>query len=624
MLAMVANAAESDVRRIWQILDYLAVDYRGAVKDGAVVNDAEFAEMREFAKASQTKLAALEPHPEKAALAAEAGALGAAIEAREDPARVATLAKSLANHLLAVYPVSSSPTAPPNVAAAAAIYQAQCAACHGATGKGDGPLGARLEPPPVAFSDEERARERSVFALYQVISQGLEGTAMASYAALPEEDRWALAFYVGQFAHKQDDAAAGEKVWKDNAAVRAQLTTLDALTRTTQADLAKEVGEEPAGAAMAYLHVHPEAVVQNRALTFDIARKRLAQSEEAYARKDFKGATDLALSAYLDGVEPIEPTLAVRDKELLVRIEAAMSQFRSLLASKAPLDELKAQTSRIDALFKEADGLLSTGAEGSTAAFLGSFTILLREGLEALLVVVAMIAFLRKAERGDMLPYVHAGWVGALALGAVTWAIATYIVNVSGASREVTEGLSSLFAAAVLLSVGMWMHQKSMAGKWQQYIHEKLSAALNRKSAFFMFGLSFIAVYREVFETILFYAALWEQGSHAAVMGGLVAGLVVLVAVAFALLRFSARLPIGKFFSWSSMLVAVLAVVLTGKGIAALQEAGWISAHATHTPRIDLLGVFPSTQTLGAQMVVVIIILIGFFMNARSARKVAP
>lgn len=223
-----------------------------------------------------------------------------------------------------------------------------------------------------------------------------------------------------------------------------------------------------------------------------------------------------------------------------------------------------------------------------------------------------------------MLPYVHAGWVGALALGAVTWAIATYIVNVSGASREVTEGLSSLFAAAVLLSVGMWMHQKSMAGKWQQYIHEKLSAALNRKSAFFMFGLSFIAVYREVFETILFYAALWEQGSHAAVMGGLVAGLVVLVAVAFALLRFSARLPIGKFFSWSSMLVAVLAVVLTGKGIAALQEAGWISAHATHTPRIDLLGVFPSTQTLGAQMVVVIIILIGFFMNARSARKVAP
>ncbi|WP_093168052.1 cytochrome c/FTR1 family iron permease [Variovorax sp. YR216] len=620
LLATVASAAESDVRRIWQILDYLAVDYRGAVKDGAVLNASEFAEMREFAKASQTKLAALDPHPEQPALVTEAGALAAAIDAREDPARVAMLAKSLGNHLLAVYPVSSSPSAPPNVAAAAAIYQAQCAACHGATGNGDGPLGVRLEPRPVAFTDQARARERSVFALYQVISQGIEGTPMVSFASLPEADRWALAFYIGQFAHKQEDVAAGETAWKDNAAVRAQLTNLDGLARTTEADLAKEVGPGPAAVAMAYLHAHPEAVVQKRPLTFDIARQRLAQSEEAYDKNDFKRAADLALSAYLDGVEPLEPTLATRDKALLGRIETAMSQFRSLLASRASSQDVKAQTLRIDALFKEADSVLSTAADDSTAAFLGSFTILLREGLEALLVVVAMVAFLRKAERPDMLQYVHAGWVGALALGAVTWAVATYIVNVSGASREVTEGLSSLFAAAVLLSVGMWMHQKSMAGKWQHYIHEKLSAALNRKSAFFMFSLSFIAVYREVFETILFYAALWEQGNHAAVLGGLAAGLVVLVAVAFALLKFSARLPIGKFFSWSSMLVAVLAVVLTGKGVAALQEAGWIGALAINTPRIDILGIFPSAQSLGAQLGVAALIILGFAMNARAAR----
>ena len=175
-----------------------------------------------------------------------------------------------------------------------------------------------------------------------------------------------------------------------------------------------------------------------------------------------------------------------------------MSQYRSLLASKAPMSELQAQVNDIDGLFKEANDLLGSSAD-ATAAFLGSLTILVREGLEALLVVVAMIAFLRKAERSDMLRYVHAGWVGALALGVVTWGVATYFVSISGASREITEGLSSLFAAVVLLSVGMWMHQKSMAGAWQKYIHEKLSAALSQKSAWFMFGLSFIAVYREVF-----------------------------------------------------------------------------------------------------------------------------
>ncbi len=615
-----AHAGEADVRRIWQLLDYLAVDYPGAVKDGAVINASEFEEMREFARTGRTKLAALEPHAEQAALVAEAQTLSNAIEAKKSPAEVAILAKALANHLLAAYPVPSSPASAPQVALAAAVYQAQCAACHGATGHGDGPAGLQLEPRPVAFTDKDRARERSTFALYQAISQGIEGTAMPGFGTISESDRWALAFFIGQFAHDDAEVKAGEKVWGDNAAVRAQLTSLDALSRTTQADLAGQVGEAPAAATMAYLHSHPEAVVQKLSLSFDVARQKLAQSVQAYEKGETARATDLALSAYLDGVEPIEPTLATRDAALMGRIETAMSRYRSLLSSKAAMPELQAQLTVIDGLFQEADALLGSSAD-ATAAFLGSFTILVREGLEALLVVVAMLAFLRKAERGDMLRYVHAGWVGALAMGAVTWAIATYFVSISGASREVTEGLSSLFAAVVLLSVGMWMHQKSMAGAWQQYLHDKLSTALSRKSAWFLFGLSFIAVYREVFETILFYAALWEQGNHHAVLGGLVSGVVVLVIIAMALLRFSARLPIGKFFSWSSALVAVLAVVLTGKGIAALQEAGWLGASTFSGPRIDLLGIYPSLQSVLAQLLMVALVILGFWWNARVAAR---
>ena len=150
-----------------------------------------------------------------------------------------------------------------------------------------------------------------------------------------------------------------------------------------------------------------------------------------------------------------------------------------------------------------------------------------------------------------------------------------------------------------------------------------MSAALNKKSAWFLFGLSFIAVYREVFETILFYAALWQQGGHGALLAGLATGTAVLLAIAVVLLRFSKNLPIGQFFSWSSMLVAVLAVVLTGKGIAALQEAGWVSAYATSTPRIDFLGIYPSAQVLGAQVLVALLVAAGFMWNARSAKAAA-
>jgi len=266
-----------------------------------------------------------------------------------------------------------------------------------------------------------------------------------------------------------------------------------------------------------------------------------------------------------------------------------------------------------------ADQELEVTHESPTTAFLGAFTILVREGLEALLVVVAMIAFLRKAHRDDAVRYVHVGWTLALAAGAATWVVATYLIAISGAGREVTEGLSSLFAAVVLLAVGIWMHQKSVGGRWQAYLRAKLSAALDRRSMIFLFALSFIAVYREVFETILFYAALWTEGQKTAIGVGLFAGTMTLVALAWILLRTSRWLPVGTFFAASSLLIAVLALVLTGKGMQALQEAGWLATTPLAFPRVDWLGVFPSLQSLSAQALILLIVVVAFFMNRRDA-----
>lgn len=620
VVAAPSHAAEADVRRVWQLLDYLSVDYAGAVKDGAVVSASEFLEMKEFAHSSREKLAALEPKPEQAALVKEADALSAAIEAKGSAETVSALAKGLANHLLAVYPVPVAPAAVPDIKLGAKVFQAQCSACHGATGNGDGPIGLQLNPHPVAFTDTQRARQRSVFALYQVVTQGISDTPMPSFAQLPESERWAVATYVGGFAHNAAAQAQGESLWKSDEKLRSQVGGLDGFVKLTEADLAKSVGSDKAAAVSAYLHANPQALTTEHATSFALARQRLRESVQAYSSGDAKHSTELALSSYLDGVEPLEQALAARDNALKERIETAMSGFRSLIEQRAPVAQLQQQAAAIDALFSSGESILGHGAGDASAAFFGSFTILLREGIEALLVVVAMIAFLRKAERPDMLRYVHVGWVGALGAGAVTWAIATFLVGISGANREVTEGLSSLFAAVVLLSVGMWMHQKSVAGRWQVYLQAKLSAALTKQSAWFMFGLSFVAVYREVFETILFYAALWGQGNNGAILGGLAAAALALVGLSFALLRYSAKLPIGKFFSFSSMLVALLALVLTGKGIAALQEAGWVGAHALAVPRIDLLGIYPSAQTLLGQLVVLIILVVGFTMNARGPR----
>ena len=617
-------AADSDqalARQTWQLLDYIAVDYAEAVRDGRVVNELEYAEMREFSTAVREQLQALPAGPTHGELTAAAAELQAAIEHRAEPAVVGKRASDLANGVLTAYRIDAFPAAPPDLDGAVALYAVHCAACHGAQGNGDGPAAAGLNPPPIAFTDANRAAQRSPFALYQVISQGLKGTSMASFSQLSEADRWALAFHIGGMAYSADDRARGEKLWGDDPASRQSIPTLHALSSSSEVELAKTLGDTRAKAITAHLRASPAAVVQQKPVEgLGLARSLLGDSVAAYRNGDAAEARRLALASYLDGIEPVEPMLASRDRALLHELESAMAVLREQIGDRAPVDDVANQANTISALLDRADTELNSSQNDAATAFLGSFTILLREGLEAMLIVIGMIAFLRKAERQDALPYVHAGWVGALIAGAITWMIATYLIGISGANREITEGLSALFAAAVLLSVGIWMHRKSLAGRWQHYLQEKMAAALTRRSAMFLFLLAFVAVYREVFETILFFAAMWSERNGSAIIGGLVAGSVSLAVVAFWLLRFSKRLPIAQFFRISSIFIAVLAVVLVGKGTAALQEAGWVTQGVLAIPRVEWLGVYPTWQSLLAQVVVAVAALIGFATNIRSGR----
>ena len=578
--------------------------------------------MQEFVATARARLAALPASTDRDTHLAQADQLVAAVAAKADAAAVARLAHGLADALLATYGIAVAPRAVPDLSRAQTLYVSQCSSCHGLTGHADGPAAAALSPPPVAFADAARARERSTFALYQVISQGVAGTAMPAFTTLSDEERWALAFRVGTLAYPPTLQRDGEQLWQATPALRGRFPNMDAVTRITEAELSASLGEQPARAALAYLRAHPEAVTASRTTTASLvlARQRLEESQTAYTAGDPARATALALSAYLDGFEPVEPSLALRDRALLDRVEHAMGEYRARIARGAPVADIAAQADVLRTLIDSADTALSASSADATTAFLGSLTILLREGLEALLIVIAMIAFLRKAERTDVLRYVHAGWMGALLAGLLTWGIATYVVSVSGAGREVTEGISSLFAAAVLLVVGIWMHQKSLAGRWQQYVREILSAALTRRSAWFLFALAFISVYREVFETILFYIALWNENNGLALLAGLVTGIVLLGVIAVVLLRYSKRLPIAQFFSWSSLLIALLAVVLAGKGVAALQEAGWVAVQPIDGPRLALLGIYPSLQPVLAQLAVLIVAVLGFVVNRRSGK----
>ena len=618
--ALLAETAPADVTQTWQMLDYLAADYTGAVNRGVVTSESEYQEMREFARHARDRVDALPASPASPQLHAQAERLIALIDAKSAEADVARQAHALADALLQAYPVPTAPAGTPDVTRGASLYQAQCAACHGARGHGDGPAGARLNPPPIDFTSQARADQRGVLSLFEVITQGVPGTSMASYAqTLSVDDRWALAYYVGTLAYAEG-AISGKQAWEHDARARGAIASPNELARARVTGLAETTGEAQARLILGYLRAHPGAV--HEALSgIPLARARLAASVDAYRGHSLETARELALSAYLDGVEPVEARLDARSSALRSRIETAMGAYRTSLSQEQASSDVIGHAHHVDNLLAQAERLLAETAASPATTFIGSLTILVREGLEALLVVVALLAFLRKAERHDATRYVHAGWLLALLAGLVTWAVASYAIAISGASRELTEGLSSLFAAAVLLGVGLWMHQKSIGGRWQAYLKAKMTTALDRRSAWFVFGLTFISVYREVFETILFYTALWNEGQGRWLLAGLAAGAVILGFVAWILLRTSRRLPLGTFFAVSSVVIAVLAIVLTGKGVAALQEAGWTAVTVAPIPSIDLLGIYPTWQSLLAQVAVALALAVGFAFNRWRAQR---
>lgn len=618
---MLRAAGPADAQTIWRLLDYVAVDYPNAVQAGAVIAPGEYAEMQDFAGTVQREIAALSPKAQQPELAKKAAALTAAITGKADGAVVAKLAHQLATELLQAYPVPLAPSAAPDLARGAALYATQCSGCHGTTGRGDGPLAANLTPKPVNFTDVARARERSVFGLYQVVTQGLDGTSMPSFAALPDADRWALAFTVGQFAFPASQSDAGKASWEGKPQFRETLPNLESLVSQRPAVLAASSDEATASSLTAYLRRHPEAVLPTRTQSLQIVRAHLAEAVAAYQQGNRESAGRLAVAAYLDGFEPLEPVLAIKAPDLMRTIEAAMTGLRGQIASGVEPKQIEQAVADIKNNLALAEMALDTNSSSAGSAFAGAFAILLREGVEALLVVVAILAFLRKAGRAEAIRYVHGGTLVALLGGVATWGAATYLVTISGASREVIEGASGLFAAAVLVFIGIWMHGKSQAGAWQRYVREKIGAALSKQSLWGLFVLSFVVVYREVFETILFYVALWSQGNGHAVIAGALAASLSLAMIAWLLLSYSKRLPLAQFFSWSALLMALLAVVLTGKGVAGLQEANLISSRLIDLPRVDLLGFYPTLQGVTAQAACAGMLVMGFLWNRHTASQ---
>ncbi|QHB25489.1 cystathionine gamma-synthase [Pseudomonas monteilii] len=600
---MAMAEAPAEATKALHLLDYIGADYPPTVRDGKVIDDGEYREQQEFSAVLADLIKALPAHAEQTGLEQGVQALRQAIDERQDGAAVARQARQLGARLAVAYEVSQAPVITPDPARGAALYAQNCSICHGDTGAGDGPAGVGLEPAPANLRDAARLDQLSLFDLYNTLALGIDGTEMPSFAdQLDDRQRWDVATYIASFS-ANPQAAKGDKTWN-----------IADLARQTPAEVAANEGNAVVEAFRAQ-RAQPPQVKRGPAQLLEYTASTLDKSLAAYRAGDHDQAYDLSVAAYLEGFELVESSLDNIDTQVRKDTEKSLMAYRQSLQDGLPVAQAEQRLAEAKTRLDQAAKLLGSDGLSWSLSFISGLLILLREGLEAILVLAAILAFLRNTGQQSAVRSVNIGWGLALVAGFATWALAAYVIDVGGAQRELLEGCTALFAAVMVLWLGVWMHDRRHATAWQNYIKSSLVSGGGR----FGFALlAFFSVYRELFEVILFYETLWLQAGpagHQAVLAGGATALVLLVGLAWVILRGSAKLPLSLFFSINAALLCALSVVFAGHGVKALQEAGVLGTRPVAFFEFDWLGIHADAYSLSAQAVALLAIM---FLYGRS------
>lgn len=345
----------------------------------------------------------------------------------------------------------------------------------------------------------------------------------------------------------------------------------------------------------------------------------LNQSYDTYFLKDINKAKDEVNQAYFGFYEKHGVERAVMSYISGKRgtdTEYQFAKIKRLMTDEAPNKVVRTEIDKIIKMLREDANELDGKKESGVSVFLAALVIILREGLEAILVIAAIAAYLVRSGNGRMLRTVYMSSLAAI-IASIFAAIAIqYLFDISGANQEIIEGCAMLLATVVLFFVSNWMFSKAEAQAWKSYVEGKVETAVATGSGFGLGFAAFLAVFREGAETILFYQAMIiDAKNHIDMVWlGLGVGCVILIAV-FILIRFGTmKLPVRPFFIGTSILMYLMAIAFAGGGVKELQEADVIPVTPVgFVQSIDILGIYPTVETLIPQAIMAVIVLISIF-----------
>jgi high-affinity iron transporter len=353
----------------------------------------------------------------------------------------------------------------------------------------------------------------------------------------------------------------------------------------------------------------------------DDIRMKIIDLLQQYKDGKYDEAFATSRSAYLDSYEGIEIPLRPIDPDFTLDMEIKFAELRNLIQQHKPYSEVEAKVIEIRNGLDESERLVTgTGLIAPSLAFTTSFSIIFREGLESALIIGAILTYLEASRNAYYKKHVYLGIVISIIATIITWYIAQFVIEISGASKELIEAIAGISAVAVLFWVSFWILNKVETKKWIEFVKAKVWQATTTGSVMVFAMLSFFTVYREGFETVLFYQAMlsFARNMESFVLLGLVLGLAVIISVVFIIRKLGKRLPLRVLFGLTMGIGAYMSIAFIGNAIREFQEVGYIST--THMfgiiPRLEInlaamTGIHPTLETTIAQIVLLSIYVIG-------------
>jgi high-affinity iron transporter len=351
----------------------------------------------------------------------------------------------------------------------------------------------------------------------------------------------------------------------------------------------------------------------------DRSRVVLGESLEALKAGDRERAYALSRTAYLNHFEFVEIPLRLRNPNLVLDTEFKYAKLRNDIRDGASIGTVRSDTAVVRSALVDVDRKLARkGIAAPLVAFGFSFSILFREGVEAVLLIAILLGSLAAGSASNYKRPLALGVGAALVATAVLFALATLVIDIAPLSRELLEAVTALIAVVVLIGVSFWLVSRLEHRRRMEFMRARVAGAMAAGTAAAFAGLGFTAVFREGFETVLFYQALalFAEGPILWVVLGAVAAAIALAAVAYAILKLGKQLPLRPMLAGGAAVLLLLSVAFVGNAVRSLQEADYLAATPVSWPRLpvfpaELTGIHPTTQGLIIQGALLAVYVLG-------------